>query len=62
MALFCQVKEGTLLEDFSVHISDLATKVTKSYSVFDLFDSQMVNVNIMLQCSHAVPSLSFTWR
>jgi hypothetical protein len=29
MVLFCQVKEGTLLEDVSTQVSNLATKVTE---------------------------------
>jgi hypothetical protein len=36
MALFCQVKEGKLLDDVSTQVSNLATKVMKYCSVTDL--------------------------
>lgn len=41
MALFCQVKEGKLLEDVSTQVSNLATKVMKYCSVSDLTVSNL---------------------
>jgi uracil DNA glycosylase len=54
MALFCQVKEGMLLEDVSAQVSNLATKVTECYSVFDIFDLTYVKVSIIFQCPYAI--------
>jgi hypothetical protein len=54
MALFCQVKDGKLLEDVGTQVSNLATKVMKYYSVSDLpisnLQIQLISPVFMYYC------------